>query len=559
VTLALRLPSARRLHPEREGQALEHAGFAHPASADGRVETIDELDAKVAGERGAGEREVREPVVQSHKARIALGGSQFNGGTRQKSAAEASIRSNNFGVRPMRARPRSRSQPAVLLGLQKLALQGHAPSARAGYAVPSAMGTSAHSNVGTASASKCGASPTARSQNSTPQRRSCQPSSVRRRLHPILSAVLVVLPLACGARSPLDLSASGASGFDASSPPPIEAGPCLADTESDPLNCGRCGHSCQGGLCAAGVCQPVTIAISQEEPIGIAVNDAGLFWATWGGDTILQLPLPLSGSAPYAPNAIASAQKYPTGIAIGGSIVCWTNENSAGSVVDIVPGAAAPLTLASSLPDPFGIATDGATIYWSNLGYPTNGGSVVEVPVGGGNVTTLASGLDNPRGVAIDATSVYWAEAGADASGDANGAMRSVPRSGGPPATLASNQLSPVAVAVDATRAYWANAGSGAGSSDGAILAVPLGGGTPTTLAAGQASPAALAVDSSGVYWSTLGASGNGNGAILVAPLGGGSPRVLALAQAGPRAIAVDATAVYWTNFNGGDVMKVAK
>jgi hypothetical protein len=60
VTRALRLTSGRRLHPEREVQALEDARFAHPASADGRIETVDELDAKIAVERGAREREVRE-------------------------------------------------------------------------------------------------------------------------------------------------------------------------------------------------------------------------------------------------------------------------------------------------------------------------------------------------------------------------------------------------------------------------------------------------------------------------------------------------------------------
>jgi hypothetical protein len=39
-------------------------------------------------------------------------------------------------------------------------------------------------------------------------------------------------------------------------PDVAEAGACL-DTSTDPDNCGTCGHSCGGGACIGGVCQPL--------------------------------------------------------------------------------------------------------------------------------------------------------------------------------------------------------------------------------------------------------------------------------------------------------------
>jgi hypothetical protein len=53
-----------------------------------------------------------------------------------------------------------------------------------------------------------------------------------------------------------------------------------ADVASDPSNCGACGHSCQGGACLAGACQPVMLAT----PSGghtiqdLAIDDTSVYW-----------------------------------------------------------------------------------------------------------------------------------------------------------------------------------------------------------------------------------------------------------------------------------------
>jgi hypothetical protein len=101
----------------------------------------------------------------------------------------------------------------------------------------------------------------------------------------IAAAVHVLAAGACSLRSlayltdgPADSGADGTSaGLDAGScpvPVPADAALCNAAIDTtqgatcgdafvfppnDPNNCGRCGHSCLGGICTMGVCQPAVI------------------------------------------------------------------------------------------------------------------------------------------------------------------------------------------------------------------------------------------------------------------------------------------------------------
>jgi hypothetical protein len=47
---------------------------------------------------------------------------------------------------------------------------------------------------------------------------------------------------------------------------------CAADVQSDPENCGRCDHSCGGGECADGKCQPVVVLDPEPRSIGRNVS-----------------------------------------------------------------------------------------------------------------------------------------------------------------------------------------------------------------------------------------------------------------------------------------------
>jgi len=59
----------------------------------------------------------------------------------------------------------------------------------------------------------------------------------------------------------------------------VELATCSADLTSDNGNCGFCGHSCAGGACKAGFCEPTTIAPATDVK-ALAVDDDQVFYAT---------------------------------------------------------------------------------------------------------------------------------------------------------------------------------------------------------------------------------------------------------------------------------------
>lgn len=64
------------------------------------------------------------------------------------------------------------------------------------------------------------------------------------------------------------------------------SGGCTADLQTDPDNCGVCGHSCLGGKCDAGVCQPLEIATTDPTyptPMALAADADGIYFVGVGG------------------------------------------------------------------------------------------------------------------------------------------------------------------------------------------------------------------------------------------------------------------------------------
>jgi hypothetical protein len=50
------------------------------------------------------------------------------------------------------------------------------------------------------------------------------------------------------------------------------------DTQTNPANCGACGHDCEGGACVQGVCQPFVLEGEELFPNTIAADGARVYW-----------------------------------------------------------------------------------------------------------------------------------------------------------------------------------------------------------------------------------------------------------------------------------------
>jgi hypothetical protein len=322
---------------------------------------------------------------------------------------------------------------------------------------------------------------------------------------------------------------------DNHAPPDAGSGPvCLADTTSDPENCGACGQSCGGDVCADSQCQPVTIASAVGAPVGLAIDHDFVYWTT---DTGLVMRGPIQGYGVFqSPVTLASGQTNANGIAVDATNVYWTTISPDGQIMTVPIAGGTPRVLADHQAWAVRVVVRDGMLYWANLISHT----LVRMPVTGGVPEVIADHQPEPGGFDTDASHVYWTNLG---NGQIN--MRSLDLAT-PVVSIATGQHFPLGIRVQDGRVYWSglNGGVNATGTDGSDPEVLA----PSTNANG------VAVDDHDIYW-TDDLKGN----VLRHPLHGGETTVVAAGQAEPTDIAVDERYIYWIDSLATTVMRRAK
>jgi hypothetical protein len=313
-------------------------------------------------------------------------------------------------------------------------------------------------------------------------------------------------------------------------------GTCV-DLTTDKNNCGVCNNYCST-TCSGGEC---LVSLASNTPCGssgsgaIAINGIKAYIA--GNSNIYAVSLSGGGAVGLANNY---PQNSPTGIAIDGSYVYWTNFQT-GTVMRVdLNGSTAPLQLSSGQTYPSAMAIDGTYLYWVNYNSP---GAVMKMLLSSQAVSSLASGINGPAGIAVDSAYAYVGLASDDY-------VISVQLSNGSIAQLTTFQNNPSAIAIDSSNVYFTN---DAINGDAHQVAKNANKSAGVSLGPSASPPGGIATDGTNVYWV-------GNDNVYKCPVGAvGGCKVFVPNQTRAAYVAVDSTSVYWTDCPGttGSLMSI--
>jgi hypothetical protein len=363
--------------------------------------------------------------------------------------------------------------------------------------------------------------------------------------------------------SAADTATFDSSGPDTSSTPDtsvaVDATPDAAacvDTQSDSHNCGQCGHDCLGGVCSAGVCQPLQIALGQGQVTTVVLDDTSIYWgraypatgALFRSDRDGQNLTPLHDFGD--PNSYV----YVVGSFGGYVYFLRTSTTTSGYLRCLLPDCAGgPIPVADGITTPSGGAIDtaGGRVYWARRTLYNNppDGTIFSAPLDGSQapVQVVTSTTEpGPNGVVVAGGAVYWVNGGTYTADNFqnNASIRKAPLGQGQTATtLASltNHADAYGLVVDTNNAYALATNIVVGGTD--LLAVSKAGGAASVLVPMAGTVVGLYADSVGVFWMANG--------LLECPSTGCNQMGTQIANVSAGPLTADAKAFAWGTGSG--------
>lgn len=256
--------------------------------------------------------------------------------------------------------------------------------------------------------------------------------------------------------------------------------------KTDANNCGTCGHSCLGGTCDLGSCQPKTIATAQTRLTNLASDGTYLYWS--GAAT--------SGSPYYVARAradgtgtvkvLAASEQGAGPLAVTSNKVYWVAKGQLRScdIPDCALGAVNAITAVTS----GGVSGDllyepgKKALYWSRgATYSAKDGTLYTLASGAATPTVVGTNPSNPGALVSDSSNVYWINSSTYTSDawNADGGLWRVRLSDGTVTQLASSLKGDISyLAISGATLYFAGniaiTGSNPLMTTSAILSAPL-------------------------------------------------------------------------------------
>jgi hypothetical protein len=327
-----------------------------------------------------------------------------------------------------------------------------------------------------------------------------------------------------------------------------------ANLSSDPKNCGACGHSCLGGACSSGICQPLVIGGSVSAYSGLkslygltafGANVIGTDWYQTNYGILYRVPNNGVGATPayiagiptdsdgsgvsivndgvnlffaafrgaggantsriYIANpdgtGVRNINSMTTNIGsltVDGSYLYWTYIYSSGLTMANKAGAIlGPVTTSDA--NTAMLPVDGV-IYYSNGGVVQRG---TPTPNGLGSITPVGTGGGKANVIRGDASYVYWLDAAAHK-------IWRVAKSGGTPADVTPTGGLPVpygssAMIVDANSNWTFYFNYNLGSAGIIYRFAKDGSGAPQKIADLPDGLGSITEDAQAIYWGSYG------------------------------------------------------